>query len=138
MTSIPHNLSLVTKVHKRLLPYLQPAPILASDYLSELIGAKVSLKVESLQRSGSFKIRGVLSVLLALKEEGYGKEVVTASEGNHARALALAAKLVGLPCRIFVSSSCSLFSKNHDGAQVTFGHLHRPIQSFSNLSHTVC
>ena len=76
-------------------------PILASWTLSERCGGDVVLKAESLQRTGAFKIRGALSKLHALGD-GCARGVVCGSAGNHAQALALAARIRGVPCEVFM------------------------------------
>jgi threonine dehydratase len=76
-------------------------PVLASWTLSERCGGDVVLKAESLQRTGAFKIRGALSKLHALGE-GCARGVVCGSAGNHAQALALAARIRGVPCEVFM------------------------------------
>ena len=75
-------------------------PALDSEELSELAGTAVALKAECLQRSGSFKLRGALSKLAALGSVEGG--LVTASAGNHGRAVAYAARAKGLPCTVFM------------------------------------
>src|SRR5690606_4349624 len=73
------------RVHRR--------PVLGSRTLGERIGATVLLKVESLQRTGSFKPRGVLNRLRHLSPEERQRGLVTVSAGNHAQAVAYAAGL---------------------------------------------
>ena len=77
-------------------------PVLPSATLTERFGAAVALKAESLQRTGSFKVRGVANRLSALGEEGCAGGVVTGSAGNHAQALAHAARARGVPCEVFM------------------------------------
>jgi threonine dehydratase len=77
-------------------------PVLSSRTISERAGGVVSLKAENLQRTGSFKIRGVSAKLAALGEDGCSRGVVTASAGNHAQSLAAAARARGVPCEVFV------------------------------------
>jgi len=77
-------------------------PVLPSATLTERCGGEVVLKAESLQRTGSFKIRGALNKLAALGEEGCANGVVAASAGNHAQALAFAARARGVPCEVFM------------------------------------
>jgi threonine dehydratase len=72
-------------------------PVLPSETLSERGGGTVLLKAEALQRTGSFKIRGALSKLAALGEEA-AAGVVAGSAGNHAQAVAFAARVRGVPC----------------------------------------
>jgi threonine dehydratase len=82
-------------------PVAVRTPTLASPDLSELLGGPVALKAECLQTTGSFKLRGALSRIAALgaaAESG----LVTASAGNHARALAHAARLRGVGCEVFM------------------------------------
>ncbi|HEY8638154.1 MAG TPA: pyridoxal-phosphate dependent enzyme [Solirubrobacteraceae bacterium] len=76
-------------------------PVLSSVTLSDLTGASVALKAESLQRTGSFKLRGALAKVAALGE-GCARGVVTGSAGNHALALAAAARARGVPCEVFM------------------------------------
>ncbi len=77
-------------------------PLDASLYLSELLGVPVHLKLENLQRTGSFKIRGAAYRLSRLTEEERGRGVVAASAGNHAQGVALAAQALGIPATIFM------------------------------------
>jgi len=88
-------------------------PTLPCDELSELAGTPVALKAECLQRSGSFKLRGALAKVAVLdgstltgtpQDGGQAGEraLVTASAGNHARAVAYAARVRGLECEVFM------------------------------------
>ena len=77
-------------------------PVLSSRTISERAGGVVSLKAENLQRTGSFKIRGVSAKLAALGVDGCSRGVVAASAGNHAQSLAAAARARGVPCEVFV------------------------------------
>ena len=86
---------------------VQHTPIVRSTYLSELLGGKVVLKAENLQRTGVFKIRGALNKVARLGDAARNG-VVTGSAGNHAQALALAAQLAGVRCEIFVPKGASL------------------------------
>src|SRR5919202_3714622 len=76
-------------------------PVLPSATLTERCGSDVLLKAETLQRTGSFKIRGALAKLAALGD-ACAAGVVCGSAGNHARALADAARLRGVPCEVFI------------------------------------
>ncbi|HSC02628.1 MAG TPA: threonine ammonia-lyase [Solirubrobacteraceae bacterium] len=80
---------------------VRETPVLSSRTLSERAGATVVLKAENLQRTGSFKIRGALSKLAALGES-CAAGVVTGSAGNHAQAVAYAARARGVPCHVFM------------------------------------
>ena len=83
-------------------------PMLSSRTLSERAGGVVSLKAENLQRTGSFKVRGVAAKLASLGEEGCRAGVVAASAGNHGQALAAAARQRGVHCEVFVPTDAPL------------------------------
>lgn len=82
-------------------------PVLTSRTLSERAGTRVVLKAENLQRTGSFKLRGVLAKLAALGDDCAGG-VTCASAGNHAQALAYAARVRGVPCEVWVPHGAPL------------------------------
>lgn len=99
----------------RLAPHLQPTPLLPSHWLSSIADGSVFMKVESLNLSASFKIRGALNAALRLIETGgagAAPQLVTASAGNHGRALALAAEKLGLACVVFTPASAPEAKKN--------------------------
>ncbi|MEN2740097.1 threonine ammonia-lyase [Microbacterium sp. X-17] len=77
-------------------------PVDQSLHLSELLGVPVFLKLENLQRTGSFKIRGAAYRLSRLTAEERARGVVAASAGNHAQGVALAAQRLGIPATIFM------------------------------------
>lgn len=77
-------------------------PIDESQHLSELLGVPVYLKLENLQRTGSFKIRGATYRLSRLTAEERARGVVAASAGNHAQGVALAAQALGIKATIFM------------------------------------
>ena len=77
-------------------------PLDESQHLSELLGVPVHLKLENLQRTGSFKIRGAAYRLSRLTAQERARGVVAASAGNHAQGVALAAQALGIPATIFM------------------------------------
>ncbi len=81
---------------------LHRTPTLSSRALGELVGGRAFLKAELLQKTGSFKPRGVLAKLASLAPEEKARGVVTWSAGNAAQAVAYAAALDGIPCRVFM------------------------------------
>jgi threonine dehydratase len=83
-------------------------PVLSTRTISERAGGLVALKAENLQRTGSFKIRGVSAKLASLGDDGCRQGVVAASAGNHAQALAAAARTRGIPCEVFVPDDAPL------------------------------
>jgi len=88
----------VVSAKERLAPYLQPTPL---EYAPGL-GERVYLKLENANLTHSFKIRGALNAMLSLSDGAKERGVVTASSGNHAQALAYAAKLTGIRARILM------------------------------------
>jgi threonine dehydratase len=79
---------------------LNLTPLIASTTLSRLIGSPLYLKLESWQKTGSFKARGALNKIAALSPAERAAGLITASAGNHAQALAWAAGTAGLACTV--------------------------------------
>jgi threonine dehydratase len=75
-------------------------PVLTAASLSERCGGTIALKAENLQRTGSFKLRGALNKIRAVREDARG--VVAGSAGNHAQSLAYAARAHGVACCVFM------------------------------------
>ncbi len=81
-------------------PYVRRTPVVYSHSLSEAAGTDVLLKLESLQRTGSFKIRGAIRKVLSLSPDERAAGLVAASAGNHAQGVALAARQCGAKATI--------------------------------------
>ena len=90
---------------RRLADYLTTTPLRYSEWLSSTADAHVYLKLESVQLTNSFKIRGALNAALRLSEGDSPPIIVTASAGNHGRALAYAAERLGLQAVVFTPST---------------------------------
>jgi threonine dehydratase len=86
---------------------VRETPVLSSHTLTERAGTTVALKAENLQRTGSFKLRGALAKLASLGD-GCAEGVVTGSAGNHAQAVAYAARARGVPCEVFMPVAASI------------------------------
>jgi threonine dehydratase len=97
---IPH--AEIIQAEQRIRPYIKETPLEYSLYLSQLSGAHVWLKLENLQITGSFKLRGAMNKLLSLSDEQMKRPVVTASTGNHGAGVAFGLKALGRPGIIFV------------------------------------
>ena len=96
------NLADVFAARRRIAPYLRRTPLIESAWLSDLAAARVCIKLESLQLSNSFKSRGAFNAVLARLERGTPPaRIVTASAGNHGRALAAATERFHLPLVVF-------------------------------------
>jgi threonine dehydratase len=105
----------IYEAKRRLEPHLQPTPLLPSHWLSSIADGNVVLKLESLNLTSSFKIRGALNAALRLMEGGKAGAaplLVTASAGNHGRALALAAERLNLSCVVFTPATAPEAKKN--------------------------
>ncbi|MBI1796511.1 MAG: pyridoxal-phosphate dependent enzyme, partial [Candidatus Eisenbacteria bacterium] len=83
---------------ERIVGRLHRTPMLASTTLGDLAGVTLTLKCESFQKTGSFKPRGALNETLSLTDAERARGIVTVSAGNHAQAVAFAARAVGAPC----------------------------------------
>ena len=103
-TSSPRFVSCVDVVDKaaadRIKPYAIRTPLVESWVLNAEMGARVFLKMETLQRTGSFKFRGACNRLAMIPQSERGNGVVAFSSGNHAQGVALAAKTRGIPALI--------------------------------------
>ena len=86
--------------HERLKPHAKRTPVLTSSTIDALTGAHVHFKCENFQRMGAFKFRGAYNALSQLSGEQKRKGVVAFSSGNHAQAVALSGKLLGVPATI--------------------------------------
>ncbi len=80
-------------------------PLLPADWLSESLGIEVRLKCENLQRGGAFKLRGAYNMISRLPESERRAGVITYSSGNHAQAVALAARLFGVPAVVVMPTT---------------------------------
>ncbi len=87
----------VAEAAARIAPHVRHTPTEHSPSLTALSGRDVFLKLENLQRTGAFKIRGALNAILRLDPASRAAGVVTASAGNHGQGVAFAAQLVGVP-----------------------------------------
>lgn len=98
------DLSLLRAAQVRLFGKVHRTPLLSAATLGERAGVRLFLKCESFQKTGSFKPRGALNKVLSLSAEEQRKGIVTVSAGNHAQAVAWAARLVGAPCVVVMPS----------------------------------
>lgn len=90
----------VVAAAERIDGYANKTPVMTSRTVNNAFGAELFFKCENLQRMGAFKFRGAMNALLQFSDEQKAAGVVTFSSGNHAQAIALAAKLLGIPATI--------------------------------------
>jgi len=98
----------VVEAAARIAPHVRRTPTERSPALSQLAGRDVYLKLENLQRTGAFKIRGALNALTRLDATKRAAGVVTASAGNHGQGVAFAAQLVGAPATVVLPQGVPL------------------------------
>lgn len=88
------------KARERIRDYIYETPLIRLNYISEMLGTSVYAKLENMQKTNSFKIRGALNKIRKLSDEELKKGVVTASSGNHGKGIATCAKMLGIPAKI--------------------------------------
>src|SRR3954470_15914292 len=99
-TTYAADLAAVRAAAERVRGVVYRTPVLTSETIDRLAGRSVFFKCENLQKTGAFKYRGATNAVRNLSPEAAAKGIVTHSSGNHAQALALAAKLRGVPAYI--------------------------------------
>ncbi len=92
----------IQAAHKRIVGNLVPTPVIRSQFFSDLLDAEIYLKLESLQPTHSFKVRGALNAILSLPENQRRKGVITASGGNHGLGVAYASRVAGITATIYL------------------------------------
>lgn len=97
----------INHAEQRIRPYVRETPLDHTSYLSRLGQSTVLLKLENLQHTGSFKLRGAMNKLLTLTPEQRARGIVTASSGNHGAAVAYALAQLGLTGLIFVPTTAA-------------------------------
>jgi threonine dehydratase len=103
--------------------YLKPTPLLYSRRLSKLLGCQIHLKLENLQPTRAFKVRGGVHYMEKMKEQALNRGVITASTGNHAQSIAYAGMLFGVNVRIVMPNGVPQMKAeavNDLGAEVIF------------------
>ena len=103
------SLDRIVKAHQKISPYINHTPLIHSEFLSK--NRSVKLKLESLQKTGSFKLRGALNKLLSLSDEQKNKGVIAVSTGNHGKGVAYASSLLGINSTIYMSSMVPQYRK---------------------------
>lgn len=111
MNHIP-SLKDIKEVHERIKPFIHQTPVLHSQSINAMAGCEIYFKCENFQKIGAFKARGGMNAVLSLSEEEQQKGITTHSSGNHAQAIALAAKTVGTKAYIVMPSNAPIIKKN--------------------------
>jgi len=113
----------IKAAHSIIKPFIHHTPVMKSQQLNELFNCEMFFKCENFQKVGAFKFRGATNAVLSLTSEEKDKGVVTHSSGNHAAALALAARMNGIKANIVMPESAPVVKKNavaSYGAEITY------------------
>lgn len=122
MVQLP-DFSDIVKAHERIRSYIHRTPVLSSQSINEIVGAELYFKCENLQKVGAFKFRGACNSVFSLTDQQAQNGVCTHSSGNHAAALALAARMRGIPAYIVMPDNAPEIKKKAVagyGAHITF------------------
>ena len=99
--------SYIDKAASRIREHVRQTPFEKSELISKMTGADVWLKMENQQFTGSFKFRGAINKMLTLDDAQRKSGIYAASTGNHGAAVALASKILGVPCLVYVPENSS-------------------------------
>ena len=113
----------ITAAHTRIKPFIHQTPVMSSQLLNELFDCELFFKCENFQKVGAFKFRGATNAVLSLTADEKSRGVVTHSSGNHAAALALAAKMNDAKAYIVMPDNAPVVKKNAVagyGADITY------------------
>lgn len=113
----------VRAAHARIASHIHRTPVFTSNQLDQIAGARLFFKCENLQKTGSFKIRGATNAIFSLTDEQSRSGVIAPSSGNHAAAVAQAARWRRLPAYIVMpsnSSAAKVRAVESYGGQITF------------------
>jgi threonine dehydratase len=117
------ELSDIQAAHARIRPFVHNTPVMKSQQLNELFNCELFFKCENFQKVGAFKFRGATNAVLSMSAEERRRGVVAHSSGNHAAALALAARMNGIKASIVMPENAPAVKKNAVagyGAEITF------------------
>jgi threonine dehydratase len=115
-SSLPVSSADIDAAARVLAPFAVRTPLLSPPVLSEHVGAKVFLKPELLQRTGSFKFRGAFNKLSSIPPSARSGGVVAFSSGNHAQGVAAAAKILNMPATIVMPADAPLLKRERTKA----------------------
>lgn len=109
--------------HEAIQPFIHRTPVMTNTSLNDMSGANLFFKCENFQKIGAFKMRGAASAALRLTEEQRARGLATHSSGNHAQAVAMAAKTLGVPAHIVMPEDApkvKVAAVNGYGANITY------------------
>jgi len=122
MNHLIQNPEIVAKAYMRIKDYIHRTPILKSSTLNKMLGNKIYFKMDALQKTGAFKIRGVLNNILLFQEQNkMPDKIVSYSTGNHGLAMSYVGQLFNIQVRVYLPKNVSLIKKHiarYYGAEV--------------------
>lgn len=113
----------IVEAHERIRPYIHRTPVLTCSTIDRMADAQLFFKCENFQKIGAFKIRGGMNAALSLSADERSRGLATHSSGNHAQAIAFAARELGVPAYIVIpetSPKPKVDAVRGYGAQITF------------------
>lgn len=110
LSGIPTKEDIISS-HQRIDPYVERTPVMQSESIDALAGCTIFFKCENFQKIGAFKARGAMNAALSLSEAERKRGLATHSSGNHAQALARAAKILGVSSYIVMPSTAPEIKK---------------------------
>jgi threonine dehydratase len=113
----------IENAHARIKPYVHRTPVLSSSAINSITGAELYFKCENFQKVGAFKFRGATNAVLLMNKDILKRGVATHSSGNHAAALALAARNQGIPAYMVMPENApevKIDAVRSYGAEITF------------------
>jgi threonine dehydratase len=120
----PHpDLDSIRQAHERIRPFIHRTPVLTCSAIDALCSNRVFFKCENFQKVGAFKIRGAMNAVLSLSEADASRGVATHSSGNHAAALAFAARQRGIPAYVVMprtAPAVKVAAVQGYGGQITY------------------
>ncbi|MFP4342191.1 MAG: pyridoxal-phosphate dependent enzyme [Cyclobacteriaceae bacterium] len=117
------NFADIQSAARRILPLIHRTPVLTSESINRISGAKIFFKCENFQKAGAFKMRGAANAVLSLTDEARKRGVATHSSGNHGQALAKAAQSLGTKAYIVMPETAPSVKKKavaEYGAEIIF------------------
>ncbi|KAG6517553.1 hypothetical protein ZIOFF_020946 [Zingiber officinale] len=132
------DIASIREARVRIAPYIHETPVLTSKSLDSIASKRLYFKCECFQKGGAFKIRGASNAIFSLSDDQAAKGVLTHSSGNHAAAVALAAKLRGIPAYVVIPKNapkCKVENVRRYGGQIFWSE--STIQSRESITEKV-
>lgn len=101
----------IIAAHSRIRPYVHRTPVMTSESINAIAGCEIYFKCENLQNVGAFKARGAMNAALSLSDADRAKGIATHSSGNHAQAIARAAKILTIPAHVVMPRTAPQIKK---------------------------